>query len=68
MVILQTTFFKTSPEHVCTELTILDGITFQNIRLKVQEAKRSDTSLNEKTNTADSTFQKYLKNTKTVLN
>ena len=32
--------FITAPEHVCNELIKLNGITFQDMRLKVQEAKQ----------------------------
>ena len=35
--------FITAPEQVCNELILLNGITFQDMCLKVQEAKQSDT-------------------------
>ena len=41
--------FITVPGHACHELIKLNGATFQDISLKVQEARQSDTRFNEKT-------------------
>ena len=37
--------FITAPEHVCNELIKLNGIIFQDLSLKVEEARESDTTL-----------------------
>ena len=53
--------FITAPEQVCNELIKLNGITFQDMCLKVQEAKQSDTRFNEKKNITKSSFERNMK-------
>ena len=48
----------TAAEHVCHELVKLNGVTFQDMCLKVQEARQSNTRFNEKTNIAKSSFER----------
>ena len=42
--------FITAPEQVCNKLIKLNGVTFQDMCLKVQEARQSDTRFNERRN------------------
>ena len=53
--------FITAAEHVCHELVKLNGVTFQDMYLKVQEARQSNTRFNEKTNIAKSPFERNMK-------
>ena len=53
--------FITVPEHVCNELTKLNGVTFQDMHLKVQEARQSDTTFNESKNITKSSFDRNMK-------
>lgn len=52
--------FTTIPEHVCNKLNV---ITFQGMRLKVKEARRSVNSFNEKRNITNSSFERKVKRT-----
>ena len=52
--------FITAPEHVCHELIKLNGETFQDMCLKVQEARQSDTRFNEKRNITKSSFERSM--------
>ena len=47
--------FITVPEHACNELIKLIGVTFQDMCLKIQEARQSNTRCNERRNIAKST-------------
>ena len=53
--------FITAPEHVCNKPIKLNGITFQDMYLKVQEARRSDTRCNERRNITKSFFERNMK-------
>ena len=53
--------FITAPEHVCNELIKLNGITFQDMCLKVQEARLSDTRFNERGNITKSSFERNMR-------
>ena len=53
--------FITAPEHVCNELIKLNGVTFQVMCLKVQEARQSDTRFNERRNITKSSFERNMK-------
>ena len=48
--------FVTAPGHACHEHIKLNGATFQDICLNVQEARQSDTRFNEKRNITKSLF------------
>ena len=50
--------FITAPEHVCHELIKLNGETFQDMCLKVREARQSDTRINEKRNITKSLIKR----------
>ena len=39
--------FITDPEHVCNEFIKLNGVTFQDMCLKVEEERQSDTRFNQ---------------------
>ena len=52
--------FITAPEHVCHELIKLNGEIFQDMCLKVQEARQSDTRFNEKRNITKSSFERIM--------
>ena len=54
--------FITAPEHICNELIKLNGVTFQDMCLKVQDARQSDTRFSEKRNITKSSFERNLKN------
>ena len=54
--------FITTPEHVCNELIKLNGVAFQDMCLKVQEARQSDTGFNERRNITKSSFERNMKN------
>ena len=51
----------TALEHVCNELIKLNVITFQDVCLKVQEARRSDTRFNENRNITKYYFERSVK-------
>ena len=53
--------FITVPEYVCHEFIKLNGVIFQDMCLKVQEARQSDTRFNEKRNITKSSFEKNMK-------
>ena len=53
--------FITAPEHVCNELIKLNDVTFQDMCLKVQEARQSDTRFNERKNITKSSFVRNVK-------
>ena len=53
--------FITAPEHVCNELIKLNSVTFQDMCLKVQEARQSDTRFNEKRNITKSSLERNIK-------
>ena len=51
----------TAPEHACHELIRLNGVTFEAMCLKVQEARQSDTRFNKKRNIKKSSFERNIK-------
>ena len=51
----------TAPEHACHELIKLNGASFQDMCLKVQEARQSDTRFKEKRNITKSLFERNMK-------
>ena len=53
--------FITVPEHACHKPIELNGVIFQDMCLKVQEARQSDTRFNEKRNIIKSFFERNLK-------
>ena len=53
--------FITAQEHVCNGLTKLNDVTFQDMCLKVQEAKQLDTRLNERKHITKSSFKRITK-------
>ena len=53
--------FITALEHVCNELIKLNGVTFQDMCLKVQEARQSDTRFNERRNITKSSLERNVK-------
>ena len=53
--------FTTAPGHACHELIKLNGLTFQDMCLKVQEARQSDTRFNEKRSITKSLFERNIK-------
>ena len=48
------------PEHVRNELIKLNGVTFQDMRLEVQETRQSDTRLNERRNISKYSFERNM--------
>ena len=59
--------FITAAEQVCHELIKLNGVTFQDMCLKVQEARQSDSRFNEKTNIAKSSFERNMKSAADII-
>ena len=53
--------FITAQEHVCHELIKLNGVTFQDRHLNVQEARQSGIRFNEKRNITKSSFERNMK-------
>ena len=53
--------FITAPEHACHELIKLNGVKFQEMCLKVQEARQSDTRFNKKRNITKPSFERNMK-------
>ena len=53
--------FITAPEHVCNELIKLNGVKFQDMCLKAQEARQSDNRFNERKNITKSSFERNMK-------
>ena len=53
--------FITAQEHVCHELIKLNGVTFQDMHLNVQEARQSGIRFNEKRNITKSSFERNMK-------
>ena len=53
--------FITAPEHVCNEIIRINGVTFQDMCLKVEEARQLETRINERKNTTKSSFQRNMK-------
>ena len=53
--------FITAQEHVCYELMKLNGVTFQDMHLNVQEARQSGIRFNEKRNITNSSFERNMK-------
>ena len=53
--------FIIAPEYVCNELIKLNGATFQDMCLKVQEARQSDTRFNERRNITKFSFRRNMK-------
>ena len=53
--------FITAPEHVCNELNKLNSVTFQDICLKVQEARQSHSRFIKKRNIIKSSFERNMK-------
>ena len=52
--------FVTAPQHVCNELIKLNGVTFQDMCLKVQETRQSSTRFNEKGNIIKPSFERNM--------
>ena len=48
------------PEHVRNELIKLNGVTFKDMLLKVQEGRESDTYLNERKNISKYSFKRNM--------
>ena len=53
--------FITAPEHACNELIKLNSVKFQDMCLKVQEARHSDNRFNEKRNIPKFSFERNIK-------
>ena len=53
--------FITAPEHICNEPIKLNTVTFQDMCLKVQDARQSDTGFSKKRNITKSSFERNLK-------
>ena len=53
--------FITAPEHICNEPIKLNSVTFQDMCLKVQDARQSDTRFSKKRNITKSSFERNLK-------
>ena len=53
--------FITTPKHICNELIKLNGMIFQDVRLNVQEARRSNTNFNESRKITEPFFEGNVK-------
>ena len=53
--------FITAPEQVSNELIKLNGVTFQDMYLEVQEARQSDARFNKRKNITKSSFEGNMK-------
>ena len=53
--------FITAPEHICNEPIKLNSVTFQDMCLKVQDARQSYTGFSKKRNITKSSFERNLK-------